>query len=194
MDAALEHIRDLSFQPLKDFAKLDAHRELRAGFPEVVFGESKTLDQLHAITQQLYQQNSRCMATRVRPDIAQAFIRRTSLPDVVYHEPASLLTVGAAAAPRKDLAYRSITVACAGTADYAVAEEAALTAEFHGFEAERIYDIGVAGLPRLLSNIDRLRQAHAVVCVAGMEGALPSVLGGLVSCPIIAVPTSVVSG
>jgi hypothetical protein len=174
--------------PLMDlgFATVDLHRGLRKGFPEVIFGAGKTPDQVVQIAGRILAQESCCLITRVTPDHAKALRRRHRR--AVHHEAARCVTI-----ERKPLPKRpgTIVVACAGTSDVPVAEEAAVTADIMGNAVERIYDIGVAGLHRLFQNLHRLQAAHAIVAVAGMEGALPSVLAGQVSRPVIAVPTSV---
>lgn len=188
VEEALKHLGELSYQPLKDFAKLDAHRGIRSGFPEVVFGQGKSDDHLEQILKELYKRNRRVLATRVAPESQQHILPCAPRE---YNPQARTLTLGA---PLEVLdKSKIITIASGGTADHSVAEEAAVTAQFYGYQVQRVYDIGVAGLPRLLGNLDMLQASSAIVCVAGMEGALPSVLAGLVSCPIIAVPTSVVS-
>jgi hypothetical protein len=167
------------------FATLDHQRALRNGVPEVVFGPGKTVDELVAIVTRLYAQNGLVLATRVSPEGGAALLR--AFPRA-RHEPRSGIVVvrRQAARPRG-----RVLVICAGTSDLPVAEEAAVTAETLGSRVERVADVGVAGLHRLLAHRDQLRGARVVVVVAGLEGALPSVVGGLVDRPVIAVPTSV---
>lgn len=153
--------------------------------PEVVLGDGKTPAQVAEIAVRLLERSDRLLITRVSPEAAAAV--RAAVPDVVHHEAARCLTVERAAVPKQD----GIAVLCAGTADLPVAEEAAITAEIMGNSVRRMYDVGVAGLHRLLDHLVVLREARALVVVAGMEGALPSVVAGLVSAPVIAVPTSV---
>lgn len=168
------------------FAAVDTHRALRKGFPEVIFGAGKTPDQVIAIAEKIVAANDRVLVTRITPEHAAAF--RKKFRKGVHHEAARCLTL-----ERKPLAKRPgyIAVVCAGTSDLPVAEEAALTADFMGNEVRRIHDVGVAGIHRLFRRLDEIQAANVVVCVAGMEAALPSVLGGLIGKPLIGVPTSV---
>ena len=185
-DAALSRLRTLPFESVGNFAHLDQHRALRCGFPEVVFGQGKTPDQVVQISKRLAESNDRVLVTRVSAEMYAQIGNR--LPEMTYHPlPRVLILDRAADQPRKP----GILVATGGTADIPVAEEAALTAELMGNQVERVYDVGVAGLHRLLNRLEQLQAARVVVVVAGMEGALPSVVGGLVSAPVIAVPTSV---
>ena len=187
VDAALESLRSLPFQNVGDFAQIDTHRALRTGAPEVVFSPGKTPEQTAAIMVQLAERSGQVLATRASPDHAAAV--QAALPQAVYHALPRLITVGDMPAPIRP--ERFVVVVTAGTSDIAVAEEAALTAEWHGTRVERIYDVGVAGLHRLLARVETIQAAHVVVAVAGMEGALVSVVAGLVSRPVVAVPTSV---
>ena len=165
---------------------VDHDRERRTGAGEVVFGEGKTADQISDIVQSLLQHHSNVLVTRLDADKHAAM---TGLPNYAsYHEQSRILTCIQAPKPRPAT---PVAVVTAGTSDVAVAEEAALTAEFFGNDVQRIYDVGVAGLHRLLNRLDELKAARVLVVVAGMEGALPSVVGGLVDKPVIAVPTSV---
>lgn len=176
----------LARAPFEDlgFAKLDTHRALRSGFPEVVFCQNKDDRFLVSIFQKLYEANGAVLGTRASQH--QYELLKQSLP--VQYDPVSRIVKIAS----NDAQLQGLIVVCtAGTADIAVAEEAAQTAEFFGNRIERIYDAGVSGLHRLLSHLETLQKAHCVIAVAGMEGALPSVIGGLVSNPVIAVPTSV---
>lgn len=181
-------LRAFQAAPVQDlgFAAVDTHRALRKGFPEVIFGAGKTPAQVVAIAEKIVAANDRVLVTRITPEHAQAF--RKKFRKGVHHEAARCLTL-----ERKPLAKRTgcIAVVCAGTSDLPVAEEAALTAEFMGNEVRRIYDVGVAGLHRLFRRLDEIQSANVVVCVAGMEAALPSVVGGLIAKPLIGVPTSV---
>ena len=165
---------------------IDHHRELRTGVPEIVYGASKTPEQIAAALGELARVAGGAIATRVDP--AKAAAVRALRPDVVVHELARIVMLGVAP-PRPPC--RSITVVCAGTSDLPAAEEAALVAEHLGAEVHRISDVGVAGLHRLLARLDDIRRGTVVIGIAGMEAALPSVLGGLVDRPLIAVPTSV---
>ena len=183
---ALVALRDFSFADL-GFARLDTHRELRTGMPEVIYGTGTTVEQLVAIARALLGHGQNVVVTRLDAEPAAALGRR--FPDLVYHADARLAVIETA--PVVPSGRGTILVVSAGTADQAVAEEAAWTATLAGNEVERLYDVGVAGLHRLLDGHDRLRGAAVVIVVAGMEGALPSVVGGLVDVPVIAVPTSV---
>ncbi|CAG7649367.1 nickel pincer cofactor biosynthesis protein LarB [Paenibacillus allorhizosphaerae] len=169
------------------YAQLDLHRAKRTGFPEVIFGEGKTAEQIASIFERLMAHSDRVLATRVSPDKAAYVLER--VPGAVHHADARALTWTREDAVMADDGY--IAVVCAGTSDLPVAEEAAVTAECMGVRTERIYDVGVAGIHRLFRRLPVIRGAKAIVVVAGMEGALASVLGGLVSVPTIAVPTSI---
>jgi len=169
---------------------IDHHRELRTGVPEIVYGASKTPDQIAAAMRELARTAGISIATRV--DAAKAAAVRELVPEVKVHELARVLTLEAPGIARSARPRCSaIAVVCAGTSDLATAEEAALVAEFLGAPVIRISDVGVAGLHRLLARLDDIRKADVVIAVAGMEAALPSVLGGLIDRPLIAVPTSV---
>lgn len=174
-------------QPFEElgYAKLDSHREIRSGFPEVVFCSGKPDEYLISIYQKLYKLNGEVFGTRA--DGRQYGLVRDVLPDVVYDEISHIMKIEKKEKKRSG----KIVVCSAGTADIPVAEEAAQTAEYFGSNVERIYDVGVSGIHRLLAKVDVLQEANCVVAVAGMEGALASVIGGLVSRPVIAVPTSV---
>ncbi len=169
------------------FANLDHDRVRRTGLPEVIFCQGKTADQVVEIVGRMWQREGRVLATRASEEVAQAVLR--AFPDVRYHAPARILALGAAPPPGEDAPY--VAIATAGTGDIPVAEEAALTLEFLGHRVQRIYDVGVAGIHRLMERKDVLCRARVVIAVAGMEGALPSVIGGLVACPVVAVPTSI---
>jgi NCAIR mutase (PurE)-related protein len=169
------------------FANLDLEREKRTGFPEVIYGEGKTIEQIIAIIHKLMQHTERVLATRIDAIKAEAVV--AAIPGVTYHPTARALTWFKKPILRVYEGY--IAVVCAGTSDLPVAEEAALTAECMGSHVERIYDVGVAGIHRLFNRLPLIRGANTIVVVAGMEGALASVVGGLVAKPIIAVPTSV---
>jgi NCAIR mutase (PurE)-related protein len=184
-DAARE-LAALPYAEVAEAVVIDHHRELRTGVPELVFGATKTPEQIAAALRELAKGSGGALATRVDADKAKAV--RALLPDVVIHEAAHILALGR---PGTRPACAPITVVCAGTSDLPVAEEAALVAEFLGAPVTRISDVGVAGLHRLLARLDDIRRTQVVVAVAGMEAALPSVLGGLVDRPMIAVPTSI---
>ena len=181
-------LRAFQAAPVADlgFAQLDTHRGLRRGFPEVIFGAGKTPDQVLSIAAKLLDHEHRVLATRVTAQHARAVRKR--FKEAVYHPLARCLTID-----RKPLPKRSGTIAvvCAGTSDLPVAEEAAVTADIMGNRVERIADVGVSGVHRLLGRLDRIQSANVVIVVAGMEGALPSVVAGLVGRPVIAVPTSI---
>lgn len=183
-----EVLRAFQGAPIADigFAQVDTHRALRNGFPEVIFGSGKTPEQTVAIAKVIVARDQRVLITRVNE--AQAKLLKRKFKQAVHHETARCVTI-----EKKTLAKRpgTIAVVTAGTSDLPVAEEAAVTAEVMGNTVQRVYDVGVAGLHRLLNRIDDLRKANVLVVVAGMEGALPSVVAGLVSRPVIAVPTSI---
>lgn len=187
--AAAEKLAVLPFSEI-GHSTLDLHRELRQGLPETVYGENKTPEQLIEILRHLVAANGRVLATRVPVSSAEAVIE--ALPEAVYDPLSRLLRLAApGGAPAGVASSGYAAVACAGTSDLAVAEEAAQTLEFIGHRVERVNDVGVAGVHRLLNKLDILRGATVVICVAGMEGALTSVVGGLVASPVIGVPTSV---
>jgi NCAIR mutase (PurE)-related protein len=187
LDEALRELRDLPFADL-GFARLDHHRSLRQGIPEVVFGQGKTPEQVAELVTRLVRREGRALATRV--DVEAYHAVQARLPHARYDPEARLLTVQEAPLTPPERAPYAV-VASGGTADIPVAQEAALTLEFLGDRVERLYDVGVAGLHRLLASYEALMGAAVVVAVAGMEGALPSVIKGMVPCPVIAVPTSV---
>ena len=185
-EAAAHKIGELHYAEVAQAVVIDHHRELRTGVPELVFGASKTAAQIAAALTELARVAGAALATRVDP--AKAAELRALLPQVVIHEAARLAVLGKPL-PRPPAA--PIAVVCAGTSDLPVAEEAALVAEFLGGTVIRVSDVGVAGIHRLLARLDDIRRAQVVIAVAGMEAALPSVLGGLIDRPMIAVPTSV---
>ena len=184
VEMALAELRHMPYADL-DFAKVDTHRALRTGFPEVVFGQGKTANQIAAIMERLMAHHAKILATRIDPATAGAVM--AELPGLHYHPEPRALTSGYAPVQGDP----AVAVLCAGTSYIPVAAEAALTVEMRGLPVARIYDVGVAGLHRLLEARRVFSQARAVVVVAGMEGALPSVVGGLVDLPVVAVPTSV---
>lgn len=190
VEDAIGQLRDLPFRDL-GFARADTHRHLRTGFPEVVFGQGKTKEQIAAILIELARGGSTVMATRVAPDTAAAVLGDIGAAGLVgrHHAVARAIVVGTI--PPGDAARGTIAVLSAGTADIPVAEEAALTAEVGGNRVERIFDVGVAGIHRLVAQRSRIEAADILIVVAGMEGALPSVVAGLFAKPVIAVPTSV---
>ena len=182
--------RRLAWTPYEDLpiASVDHHRALRQGFPEVIFAERKTPDQVVAIAERIAARGDGVLATRVSPETAQAL--RFAFPTIDLNELGRTAWL-APGAPVQRKTRGDVLIVTAGTSDLPVAEEAAVTAKAFGNPVERLTDVGVAGLHRLLAQGDRLRSAAVVIVVAGMEGALPSVVGGLVSAPVIAVPTSV---
>lgn len=180
-----ERLKTLPYEDL-EFAKVDHHRALRRGFPEVIYGGGKTPEQIAAIVDRIAAHDQNVLVTRTTPEV-HAIVAK-SRPDARFHGAARCITVPVR--PAAPLAGR-VAVVSAGTSDGPVAEEAIVTAEFHGATVDRVHDVGVAGLHRLLAQAPTLREAHVVIVVAGMEGALPSVVGGLVDAPVIAVPTSV---
>jgi NCAIR mutase (PurE)-related protein len=182
---AFARLKDLPYEDL-GFARVDTHRALRKGFPEVIFCPGKTTAQIVAIFERLAKHGGRVMAARMPPDEARAVRRK--FPKAVYHPEARILVLGGNA-PQSGKG--TVLVVSAGTADIPVAEEAAVTAETLGSTVERLFDVGVAGIHRLIDRRETLFSANVLVVVAGMDGALPSVVGGLVSRPVIAVPTSV---
>jgi pyridinium-3,5-biscarboxylic acid mononucleotide synthase len=189
VEQALDQLRKLPFDDLEDYARLDMHRALRQGMPEVVFCEGKTPEQVAQIMARLWEHHDQVMGSRANLEIADYVI--SQLPEAKYDSTSRLVTLsrGELSTPSLDTPYAAVVTG--GTSDLPVAEEAAQTIEFFGSRVERAYDVGVAGIHRLLDRRDLLFNADVVVSVAGMEGALTSVVGGLVSCPVVGVPTSV---
>jgi NCAIR mutase (PurE)-related protein len=185
VESALDRLRDLPFENL-GYARLDHHRALRTGFPEVVFCEGKRVEQIVEILERLEQRHSPVLATRASREVHEAVLAR--IPLARYFEHARIIQIGENATAQTE---NTLLVICAGTADLAVAEEAAVTAEALGSRVEKLYDVGVAGVHRLLAARDRLNAANVIVVVAGMDGVLPTIVGGLVAVPVIAVPTSI---
>lgn len=185
-DEACERLRSLPFEDL-GFAKVDHHRALRRGFPETVLAEGKTPEQVARILQALHEKSPLVIATRASAEHFAAV--RAAIPVAEYHDPARIIRVGPLPEPLRDR--RPVVVVTAGTSDIPVAEEAAVTAELAACPVERIFDVGVAGIHRLLDHREQLMGASVIVVVAGMEGALASVVGGLVDVPVVAVPTSI---
>jgi NCAIR mutase (PurE)-related protein len=183
-EKAMTALAELPYADL-GFAKLDLHRELRNGLPEAVYAEGKRTADLKAIVERMLRANGRVLLTRVRSEAAEELL--ADHPEAVYHERARILACGGPPVPLPG----SIAVLAAGTSDLGVAEEAAVCAAWFGHEVERCYDVGVAGLHRLLGNLPAIRRADVVVAVAGMDGALPTVVASLVPAPVVAVPTSV---
>jgi len=190
VDEAVARLRHLPYEDL-GYVKIDHHRSLRTGFPEVVYCQGKTCEQITEILKRLAARNPVVLATKAGEDAYEAV--RRELPHAVYHKAARMIVVRSPEFVPQDKADEGkyILVVSAGTADIPVAEEAAVTAEAMGSRVERVYDIGVAGLHRLLDQKEKLDNANVIIVLAGMEGALASVIGGLVSKPVIAVPTSI---
>ncbi|MGA9755861.1 MAG: nickel pincer cofactor biosynthesis protein LarB [Desulfobaccales bacterium] len=186
VDAALERLRTLPFEDL-GFARVDHHRQLRQGFPEVVFAAGKSLDQIRGILTSLSARADHILVTRLAPNQAAAL--QLDFPTASYYPDSQAFTLSRGEVPHRGRGL--ILVISAGTSDIPVAEEALVTARIMGHRAEALYDVGVAGLHRLLAHQDLLAQATCFIVAAGMEGALPSVVAGLVDQPVIAVPTSV---
>ncbi|MGF1534934.1 MAG: nickel pincer cofactor biosynthesis protein LarB [Elainellaceae cyanobacterium] len=185
-EQALDKLKHFDVEPVGDFAQVDHHRALRTGFPEVVWGPGKTPDQLIQIMRSLHERSPVVMATRIEPQVHGAIAPH--LPKLRYYPSARI----AAIAPGSEPIYPgTITLISAGTSDLPVAEEAAVTAELCGFRVERLWDVGVSGIHRLLAHRHLIAEADVLIVVAGMEGALPSVVTGLAACPVVAVPTSV---
>jgi NCAIR mutase (PurE)-related protein len=189
IEEGLQRLRDLPYENL-DFARIDNHRELRQGLPEVIYGEGKSLDQICTILNVLIEKNGRALATRITPEMADKAQAQIS---GLRYDPVSRmlwypnLEPDSCSLPEDKYA----VVVCAGTSDIPVAEEAAQALTIFGAPVKRIYDVGVSGIHRLLDHRETLAEAKVIISVAGMEGALTSVVGGLVSCPVIGVPTSV---
>ena len=186
VDQAMQALRNLPFEDM-GFAVVDHHRQLRSGFPEVIYCEGKSVEQVCAIARRILEQGSDLLATRAGEEMYRSL--KSEFPKAVFHKEARIISVKRGKGGLKMRG--SIAVVCAGTSDIPVAEEAAVTAEVLGNKVLRIYDVGVAGLHRLLARGQDLLSATVIIVVAGMEGALASVVGGLVDCPVIGVPTSV---
>jgi NCAIR mutase (PurE)-related protein len=184
VEDAFSQLKDLPYEDM-GFARLDTHRAMRTGFPEVIFCPGKTIDQIVKIFERMAKHDGRVMAARATVEAADAI--KEKFPQSVFHESARIVTLGTPMLSGKG----TVLVMSAGTADIPVADEAAVTAEMLGSKVERLFDVGVAGIHRLLDRRESLFAANVLVVVAGMDGALPSVVGGLVSRPVIAVPTSI---
>ncbi|MFZ5981154.1 MAG: nickel pincer cofactor biosynthesis protein LarB [Candidatus Zixiibacteriota bacterium] len=185
VDDALRVLKRLPFEDL-GFAKIDTHRDLRRGFPEVIFCQGKTLDQISQIVEKVSSKDDVIMASRASREVYET-VKKVA-PEAVYYETARIVLIGGKKMIKTD---KIISVISAGTSDIPVAEEAAVTAEIMGNPVERVYDVGVSGMHRLLGHQQQIFRANVLVVVAGMEGALASVIGGLVDRPVIAVPTSI---
>jgi len=187
---AVERLRHLPFEDL-GFAHVDHHRQIRRGFPEVIYCPGKTVEQIVKIFSALAEKGDNVLATRAEEDVFKALTRTKKFPNVRYEKSAKAIVLEQKEIkPSKTI----IPIVTAGTADLPVAAEAKVTAEIMGQRTEIIPDVGVAGLHRLLGHMERLQNANVIIVIAGMEGALASVVGGLVSCPVIAVPTSIGTG
>jgi pyridinium-3,5-biscarboxylic acid mononucleotide synthase len=186
-DSALDKLKYLAYEPIGEFAKIDNHRQLRTGFPEVIWGLGKTPQQIANIMQVMRDKHPVVMATRITPEVYS--LLQPQVRGLKYYEMAGICALTPDTieiqTPGK------ITIISAGTADLPVGEEAAVTATLSGFQVEKLWDVGVAGVHRLLSNLHLLQSSNVLIVVAGMEGALPSVVAGLTDCPVIAVPTSI---
>lgn len=185
LEEVLDKFKTLPYENI-GFARVDHHRVIRQGFPEVIFGQGKTSDQVSGIVERMLRADTNVLVTRTNYETYEAVKGLAS--DAVFHKEARAITI------KRNIELQGkgkIGIVTAGTSDIPVAEEAAITAEISGNEVDRFYDVGVAGLHRLLSELTRLGEMRVLVCAAGMEGALPSVLGGLVAVPVIAVPTSI---
>jgi NCAIR mutase (PurE)-related protein len=187
VEAALERLRHLPFEDI-DFARIDHHRPMRKGFPEVIFGEGKTAPQVVEIMTRMALHGSQILVTRLDADKARVVTKK--FPRAVYHPLSRVLTLEKKSPPPPS-GRGTVLILSAGTSDIPVAEEALLTARIMGNETDYLYDAGVAGLHRLLAQKDKIFTAAVLIVVAGMEGALPSVVAGLVNRPVIAVPTSI---
>jgi NCAIR mutase (PurE)-related protein len=189
IDTALEQLRSLPFEDV-GFATIDHHRELRTGFPEIIYCQGKTVEQVVSIAQRILAAGSDLLATRASREVFEAL--RKKIPDAEYNEPARTITRRKGESTAAEKRSRGIIlIISAGTSDMPVAEEAAVTAEALGNQVERVFDVGVAGIHRLFAHKEKIQAASVIIVVAGMEGALASVVGGLVDKPVIAVPTSV---
>jgi NCAIR mutase (PurE)-related protein len=185
IDKALEEFRNLPYKDL-DFAKIDNHREIRTGYPEVIYCHGKTVKQVRDIVKYMTARDNNILATRATKEMFEAV--KEVAPEAKYHESAKMITVE----QKKYLKPKTfIAVISAGTSDMPVAEEAAITAEIFGNKVKRYYDMGVSGIHRLYDKLEEIREARIIIVVAGMEGALPSIVGGMVHRPVVAVPTSI---
>ncbi len=186
-ESALEKLKYFDFEDVENFAKIDHHRNIRTGFPEVIWGQGKKPEQIVKIMEVMRKKNPVVIATRIEPEIYEKL--QDKIYQLYYYQDAKICAVFSdSSAPKHE---GIITILSAGTADLPVAEEAAVTATLCGFSVKRLWDVGVAGIHRLLNNQHLIAEADVLIVVAGMEGALPSVVAGLANCPVIAVPTSV---
>ncbi len=186
VEEAMQQLKHLPYEDI-GYANIDQHRNLRTGQAEVIFGQGKTPEQIAGIISHMQDDNKTILVTRADEADYQAVLEVS--PDAVFHKAAKIITVGEKPEPKEDAGV--IGIVTAGTSDIPIAEEAALTAEYFGNRVDRIFDVGVAGIHRLFGKLDRIQAADVLIVIAGMEGALASVVGGLVSVPVIAVPTSI---
>lgn len=184
-EEGVEKLKHLNYETIGDFAKIDHHRQLRTGFPEVIWSEGKTPEQIISIMEIMREKSPLVMATRLNSETAQTL--QATITDLRYYPLAKIAAIGQISRQYKG----KISIVTAGTADLPIAEESAITAELCGFTVERLWDVGVAGIHRLLNHQHLITSADVLIVVAGMEGALPSVVAGLANCPVIAVPTSI---
>jgi NCAIR mutase (PurE)-related protein len=185
-EIARQKIQETGYQSVAEYAKVDYQRQDRTGFPEVIWGQDKTAEQMTRIIEAMSQHQGVIMATRVEAEIYAEI--KPAIPDLRYYPMAKICALGK---PKPQEISGKITILTAGTSDLPVAEEAAITSELMGFSVQRLWDVGVSGVHRLLSNRHIIDEADVLIVVAGMEGALPSVVGGLANCPVIGVPTSI---
>lgn len=185
LDEALNVFRDFGYKEL-DYAKVDNHRQLRTGYPEIIFGQNKTKEQIAGIVEYMLTHDNNILVTRTSKE-AYEMVSKIA-PDAHYHEIARTITIRKRTVEKPKT---HIAIVSAGTSDMFVSEEAAITAEIFDNEVKRYYDVGIAGIHRFYDKLNEIRKARAIIVVAGMEGALPSIVGGLVDKPVIAVPTSV---
>jgi hypothetical protein len=186
-ELALNKLKHFDFETVEDYARIDHHRALRTGFPEVIWGPGKTPEQIVGIINTMRSRNAVIMATRIEPEVYAQL--RAKISGLHYYPQAKICALVQSRLKPQHVGV--IGIVSAGTADLAVAEEAAVTAELSGFHVKRLWDVGVAGIHRLLSNRHVLQEADVLIVAAGMEGALPSVVAGMVDYPVVAVPTSV---
>jgi NCAIR mutase (PurE)-related protein len=187
INEAIEKLRHLPYEDL-GFACIDHHRQIRRGFPEVIYCPGKTSEQIVGIFESLAARGNNVLATRAEPELFEALVKTNKFPQARYEKTAQAIVLEQKEVPASKMVLPIVT---AGTADLPIASEAQVTAEIMGQRTELISDVGVAGLHRLFGHLPKLQNANVIIVVAGMEGALASVVGGLVSCPVIAVPTSV---
>jgi NCAIR mutase (PurE)-related protein len=184
-DEAVQLFKNFDYKDL-NYAKIDTHRSLRTGYPEVIFGQNKTPEQIQGIVNYMLQHDNNILITRTSKEVFE-FIKKIS-PEAEFHEQAGTITIRKVTNKKPET---HIAIVSAGTSDMAVTEEAAITAEIFDNDVKRYYDVGVAGIHRFYDKLSEIRTARVIIVVAGMEGALPSIVGGMVDKPVIAVPTSI---